>query len=181
MTDHLSTSAIAGQPVLFKFKRLRWLLPWLGFACVFFVPISGSLLSVWPRRHESTFDSIYVFTLSLILCFVGLVYTIVILDSADIILDERGVSRRLFSTTWTTMRWENVRLITAAPALGGYRQPVRAYNLFPKVKPWFRFLGSGKTMFTDRVDDPPQLAELLTLYASKHGIEITSNELRPRR
>jgi hypothetical protein len=66
----------------------------------------------------------------------------------------------------------NVRLITGLPVSGGYGQAVRAYNLFPKVKPRFRLLPSGKMMFTDKVDNAPHLIELLNCYASKHGIEM---------
>jgi hypothetical protein len=106
------------------------------------------------------------------IAFVLLVGAVLLFGKSDVLIDDQGISRRLFGWTWLTIQWANVRLITAFPVSGGYGYSARAFNIFPTVKAAIRLMPSGKMAFTDKVSGAPRLVELLNHYASSHRINI---------
>lgn len=95
---------------------------------------------------------------------------------SDVVIDENGISRRLFDKTWQTIRWENVRLITAFPVSGGSGYKARAFNIFPVIKPRIRLFPSGKMFFDDKLENAPRLVELLNYYVIKYGIKTETRD-----
>jgi hypothetical protein len=104
--------------------------------------------------------------------FVLLIGFLLLAGRSDVLVDDQGISRRLFGWTWQTIQWGNVRLITAFPVFGGSGYTPRAFNIYPSVRPKVRVMPSGKMSFTDKMSDAPRLIKLLNQYASSHGIKI---------
>jgi hypothetical protein len=151
----------------FRFAgRLLLILLWMCIALCFI----GALTFIRVQQPGPTSDGITALFVSI--SFVLLVGTVLLFGNSDVVIDDRGISRRLFGWTWQTIRWTNIRLITAFPVSGGYGYTARGFNIFPSVAPTVRLMPSGKMWFTDKISDAPRLVELLNHYASSQSIKI---------
>jgi hypothetical protein len=149
----------------FRFPGRLWVILWTGLALTFI----GVLTFIRIRQPGAT-GGIGVLVTSI--SFVLLLGAVLLFGRSDVVIDDQGISQRLFGWTWKAVCWRNVRLITAFPVSGGYGYTARAFNIFPLVRPHFRLMPSGKMMFTDKISDSPRLVDLLNQYASSHVIKI---------
>jgi hypothetical protein len=149
----------------FRFAGRLLVILWMCIALCFI----GVLTFIRNRQPGAT-GGITVLVMSI--SFVLLVGAVLLFGRSDVVIDEKGISRRLFGWTWKTVHWPNIRLITAFPVTGGYGYTARAFNIFPSVRPTVRLMPSGKMMFTDKMSDAPRMVELLNYYASTNGIKI---------
>src|SRR5208283_3414950 len=116
-------------PAVFKYKN--FVLRLIGGGVVAFGfgwGISYALILDAIRRGTGLGYVVFFLLLSLLLT---AIVCIGIAGTSDIVIDNQGISRQLFSKTWQTIEWNNVRLITAFPVSGGYGYSVRAFNIFP--------------------------------------------------
>jgi hypothetical protein len=151
----------------FRFSgRLLAILIWMGIALCFI----GTLTFIRVQQPGAPTGGITVLVMSI--SFVLLVGAVLLFGNSDVVIDEQGISRRLFGWTWQTVRWTNIRLITAFPVSGGYGYTARGFNIFPSVRPTVRLMPSGKMWFTDKISNAPRLVELLNHYASSQSIKI---------
>ncbi|HHY6931721.1 TPA: hypothetical protein ACV4T7_005701 [Burkholderia ambifaria] len=152
-------------PAVFEAKGSALMAVWLcAVVCIF--GFFGSLLIM----HGSVLSGV-IFIASAFLFF-GATAIAIINNWSDVEIDNRAISRRIFGSTWQIIDWENVRLITAFPVSGGYDHSARAFNIFPKTRPRFRLLPSGKMVFNDKLNNATKMIELINYYASIYGIDI---------
>ncbi|MCA8205126.1 hypothetical protein LGM71_29235 [Burkholderia sp. AU33545] len=152
-------------PAVFKAKGAALMTVWLcAVVCIF--GFFGSLLI----RHGAVLSGV-IFIASTFLFF-GATAIAIINNWSDVEIDNKAISRRIFGSTWQKIDWENIGLITAFPISGGYGYAARAFNIFPKTRPRFRILPSGKMVFNDKLNNAPKMIDLLNHYASIYGIDI---------
>ncbi|NIF41044.1 hypothetical protein F3J14_09130 [Burkholderia sp. Tr-862] len=152
-------------PAVFKAKGAALMAVWLCVVvCIF--DFFGSLLIM----HGAVLSGV-IFIASAFLFF-GATAIAIINNWSDVEIDNNAISRRILGSTWQKIDWENVGLITAFPVSGGYGYSARAFNIFPKTRPRFRVLPSGKMVFNDKLNNAEKMIELLNYYASIYGINI---------
>lgn len=130
---------------------------------------------VWIGREgaQSGAVSFLVISFSFIAIATGLLLT----GQSDVVIDDRGISRRIFGRTWQTIRWDNVREIRVFLVKTVYEpNGVRAFAFYPQRKPkgGFNLTPSGKLVFREKFEDMPKLIDLMNQYVSKHGLKIES-------
>ncbi|HEY8100168.1 MAG TPA: hypothetical protein VIF82_05405 [Burkholderiaceae bacterium] len=157
------------SPTIFKYGKWR-----LAIAWPLFVAMGILTIFMINERYESasrvSISGVVIF--SILTVFIGFISVIATLGSLDIFIDDQCICRQLFSMTLQTIRWDNIRLITAFPVSGGHGYTARAFNIFPIIKPRFGLQPSGKIFFDDKLENAPELVDLLNHYVSKHGIKI---------
>lgn len=159
----------SSEPVVFRYKRLPWVCLWIIVICAFNVWIIA--LSI----KNGTWESDRAAVCGLAACF-ALIGAFVLVSSSDVVIDDNGVSRRLFKVVWKHLYWDNILVITALPVSEGNGKTVRAFNIFPRVKPRFRLLPSGKTFFTEGAGDVASIVSILNFHAQKNGIRLEAGE-----
>lgn len=95
---------------------------------------------------------------------------IAILLNSSVVIDDQGISRKLFGVTWRRIDWNNVRLVTEFPLTGrGWK--TNGVNIFPKVKPPFHIYPSGKISFTEQIEGAEELMSSICNFSRKFGFE----------
>jgi hypothetical protein len=151
------------EPTVFTYKMLRW-------GCIWFAAVNVLLICftvVVALRNTWAYAIQGFAVLAPIFWFLGVV---VIVTASDVVVDDQGISRRLFGFTWKRIRWGNARLITEF-LLQTPTGSTHCVNVFPIVKPRFRILPSGKISFSEKMERAPELLQILRQYASRYGIE----------
>lgn len=101
---------------------------------------------------------------------------------SEIVIDDQGVSRRIFGRTLQAVRWEDVKIIKKfrIVSAGFYSRVVDSYSIYPLVKPTGVFVVTGSIGFSEGFENMEQLIGLLNYYICKHDIkvEIPSNGTR---
>lgn len=93
--------------------------------------------------------------------------------ASDIVVDDEGISRRLYGWVWKRMRWDNIARIKAFEVyVEAQRIRSMAYNIFPIVKDQIRLLPSGKIAFLGTVDGITELLEVINKRADQYHILI---------
>jgi hypothetical protein len=154
--------------MLFKYKRINTLYPMLSLALGIGSLVCGFAL-MSEKGAEALFVEVFMFVSFFWISFLAILG---FFNQTDIAIDDDGLSRILWGHTWQTMRWDDVRLISAFPVSRGNGSTQRAFNIFPIVKPFPRLSPSGKIMFDDKIEDVSKLVELLNHYAQQRGIKI---------
>jgi len=116
-----------------------------------------------------------VFFCSLALLFFILMAMIGIQGLSDIVIGENGISRAAFGKTWQVIQWDNIKYITVFDLRDRANNKMyRTLNIYPVVKPRFRFLINGKMVFGERMERPTEFIALLNKYIGKYDIKIES-------
>jgi hypothetical protein len=149
---------------IFVFKGQTLVLAWL-LATIGVLGFLGNLIA---RQNLFKGSLFLLLTLTITL----LVGALMLAGRSDVIIDDQGISRRIFGKTWQRMDWDNIRLIRAFPVSGGGGYSAQAYNIYPKVRPRFAVLPAGKMSFTDKMTNSTQFIEHLHRFASAHSIRI---------
>ena len=160
------------MPAVFKYKHFA--LNLIGGCIVAFVfgwGTSYALLLDAIRRGTSLG---YALLLSFLSLFLTAFVCIAIVGSSDIIIDDQGISRRLFGKVWRTIHWDNIKIIKTFHVVAqGFRpKSVRAFTIYPTIAPIGWSYLSGSIGFTESFANVEQLIELINHYVSKHNIKI---------
>lgn len=121
-------------------------------------------------------QSIGVVVFAIIFLFFLITGALIFAAGSDVVIKNDGITRCRFGKTWQTIRWDNVRLITAFPISDGQGHISKAFNVFPIVKPRYSLLPSGRMAFTDSMRESSKMIELLNHYASVYNINIEIKE-----
>ena len=156
-------------PAEFKFKNQ--ILAFISMCLFSFGFLAFTLIAI---RHGIGLGWGLFFTF--LAMFLLLLTGITIAGQSDIIIDDQGISRRLFWITWRSIRWDNIQVIKTFHVVAqGFRpKSVRAFAIYPSVKlPGKLTLpGSGSIAFTEGFENIGQLIELINYYATKYEIKI---------
>jgi hypothetical protein len=136
---------------------------------VFAFPI---FLMEQARHRPAKFGEIVIWVLSGAYV---LITILVIIASADIVVDDFCISRRFLGWVLQSIRWDNVRLISVRTYYRADEKRVaRTIYLYPSTKPRLRFSPSGKMFFGDKIVRLDELIAIINFFASKHRIQIES-------
>jgi hypothetical protein len=166
-------------PAVFKYKNFT---PNLIFGCIF-------IIGAWATFYALLLDAIargtgfgYAVLLALLSLFLTAVLCIAITGSSDIIIDEQGISRRLFGKVWRTIHWDNIEIIKTFHVVAqGFRpKSVRAFTIYPTGVLFGWSYLSGGIGFSENFMNMERLIGLINLYAAKHNIkiEVQANGMR---
>lgn len=97
--------------------------------------------------------------------------------ASDIVVDDEGLSRRLYGWVWRRMRWDNMSRIKSFEVFD-QRQSliVTSYNIFPIAKARFRLHPSGVLRFAGIVEGIDDLLEIINRQASKRHILLQAHK-----
>jgi hypothetical protein len=159
---------IAGPalPAIFKFAgqtptriALCVLALWWAFFCV-----------IWIRRGGSASGATF---LLISLLFVLLISGLTLTSQSDVVIDDQGISKRLFGVTLRTIRWDNVREVRVFQLKGIYAEKmIRALAIYPAVGPKGNLSSIGKLVIRERFEKMDLMIEMMNHYISKYGIRI---------
>jgi hypothetical protein len=161
----MSENTRLSTPVVFRAKGTALIAMWLCVVFCIFVFL-GTLLMVRGAALGSVIFGFLAFL------FFAVISIAILNNWSDVVIDDKSISRRIFGSTWQRMDWENVGSITAFPVSGGLGHAARAFNIFPKTKPKFRVLPSGKMVFSDELENASKMIDFLNNYSAKCCIEI---------
>jgi hypothetical protein len=103
--------------------------------------------------------------------------TLLVLSMSEIVVNDSGLSRRLWGKTLATIRWDNIRLIRTFemfhPAL---RRKVRFVNVFPTKPSGFRLLPSGMFSFGEDYDSFDDVVRCLRGRVAAQGIPVETRD-----
>lgn len=157
---------IKSTPAEFRFKGKALILAWLGFL----ISLCGVLGTVWLIREGLRGGASFLMVSFSFIAFSG---WLLLTGRSDIVIDDEGISRRLFGRTWQSIAWKNVRRITEFPIFNpDLHKMSRAFNIYPSVFPRFRLVPSGKMAFMEPAENAHQLVELIEHYAAAYRIEL---------
>ena len=158
-------------PVVFKYKNFVLL---FIAACLFVVMgwVFSCLLLKDAIARETGLG--YGVLQSLLSLFLTVVFCTAIAGSSDIIIDENGISRRIFGKVWRTIQWGNIKIVKTfhVIALGFRSKRIRAFVVCPSSVPSGWSYLSSRITFTENFVNVEQLIELINHYISKHNIKI---------
>lgn len=111
-----------------------------------------------------------------LICFAGLVLFILadllnIFMTADIVVDENGISRTTFGKVWQSMAWRDVRIIKVFDKIG---RKGRSFNIYPILKQDSGIFFSGKMAFGDEMGRSDDFFCLLNSFILRYNINIES-------
>lgn len=161
--DHSRTDV--GRPWVFRFKGMRVL-------CALLTAVVGLWLAlsfIWIER-EGFWSGVVFLTVGLLLF--GVLGIMTLLGVSDIIIDNDGISRRLFGVEWQAVRWDCVQRIRIFRipnfARGG---TFRAFKIYSFDSP------SGtrrpKTIsFNEQSTDVDSLLRMINKFVAIHGIKV---------
>lgn len=146
--------------------------------------LAGGFLAIFfcyfvPIRYGFTLGYIAALApISLLMLFamyfrVGHIYS-------DLIINEDGLSRRLYGIKWREMKWSKVVYIRVVnqivPGTLEMASFIFVYS-YDRGAKWIPF--KPTIMFTDRTNNKSELYESLNTYVSKHDIMVYRKEILP--
>jgi hypothetical protein len=162
----------ANFPAVFKFKKLPLLC-----AALIIILVGDVLLGVLAladHRHDAGVGAL-VYLIFVFLLF-GLLGSFAALQMSDILIDERGISRRLFGWKWQGLHWDSIQRIRAFVvrnmANSVRSKPFRQIQVFPLTGVEADRILLGKMVFDEQCTDLARLLELLNSFAARHSIRI---------
>ena len=162
----------ANFPAVFKFKKLPLL-------CVVLIVVLGGdvflgILALTDHRYKAGAGALLFFTV--VFLFIGILGSFAVLDMSDIVIDERGISRRLFGWKWQGLHWDGIQRIRAFVlrnmANSVRSKPFRQIQVFPLAGVENDRILRGKMVFDEQCTDLARLLELLNSFAARHSIRI---------
>ena len=149
---------------VYRYRMLRFACVWLAVVTILLVGFALFL----ARKFGASYALRGFFVLAPGFWILGF---LVVISSADVVLDENGIARLLFGHVLRQERWQNVRMITCFDVRTPF-ESTRAVNVFPVSKPRFHLLPSGKMSFRAEAKNDVDLIQMVSQHASAHGIPI---------
>lgn len=151
---------------VFKYRRLPFMVAWT-------VVVTTLLVSLWIRSVMQAGWSVDMVFFPTSLVFVSWYGGMIVLGASDIVVDEIGVSRKLFMVTWARIAWTDMsRIVCCEVYYSRWQRSVVAYNIFPCVKSKIRLLPSGKLWITGNIASMESLREAMNEQALRYGVPI---------
>ena len=177
----MTTNATSSSLQIFSFDGIDdYLVKWSIGLCIFL--FIGPLMML---RHG--FEPIAFVVVWLGLWLTVIAGTYYALNTADVVVSDAGISRRLRGWISQRIDWSDVRLVREyfeyAPA---YKTTLHFIQIFPRKSSFFKFQLCELVLISDRVDRfKAELIEVLNKYISQRRIivELRENgvwERRPR-
>lgn len=164
---NIQDSSATEMPNVFKYKWNEIIF----FATLMLITLCLYALFISIKRGDETIGGLLFIGVMLLWLIVG--SGIFLMGRSNILVDDKGISRRLWGKTWQHIEWGNIKLITAFPVLPlGQKSTQRSYNIYPAVKPFYIFTPGGKIFFDEKIEDAPKLIELLNFYILQYNIKV---------
>jgi hypothetical protein len=149
-------------------------------ALLFMLSLFGGMLGLGIVRKDLP-PGILAMVLSF-LSFYTLSGVAYLLTTAELLLDEEGLSRKLFGRVYGRIYWRDVQCIQETSNLVR-KQTVTVIRIIPKPVPFWSFRLSGSISMGDQMDGFAELIEILNHYISVHllRVEIRTDGVWQRR
>lgn len=161
----------------FRYKGRRWKF-FAGYSVL--VLTCAGILVYATSRHQLSLTIFAVFFGSL--CWLALIGWIYAISSAEVLVDDVGISRRLFERICQHIKWNDVKCVRESRVTNS-RVSVTAIRIISKSHKFWNFDVTKTMTISERFEGFERLVDILNEHVEVNGIrvEVQSNGIWERR